>query len=44
MKNLAFLELDINNVRIIPEWFSQFANIRQLVIKTERIEFSDNFW
>ncbi|KKN52618.1 hypothetical protein LCGC14_0610730 [marine sediment metagenome] len=44
MKNLAFLELDINNVRMIPDWFSQFANIRQLVIKTERIEFSDNFW
>ncbi len=38
------LELNVNNVIQIPDWFSQFNKTRKLVITTRSIEFSDNFW
>ena len=44
MKNLKILELNVNNLRQIPDWLSQFDKIRKLIITTRSIDFSENFW
>ena len=44
MSNLKFIELDVNNVRIFPDYIALFSDIKKLVITTKKIEFSNDFW
>ncbi len=44
LNNVPLMELDARNISSLPQWFSEFSHIQQLIITPRVIPFSNFFW